>query len=96
MRSLYLFAIYIDNLLVKLNKLLAGCSIGNNLINRILFGDDLCCLFASLDGLQTIVNVCSKFARENDLVFSCKKSFGVVFLPLKLQVFGCPTLTLLS
>ena len=53
-----------------------------------------CCFSASLDGLQSIVNVCSKFALENDLVFNCKKSFGVMFLPRKFQRFGCPTLTL--
>ena len=92
--SPYLFAIYIDDLSVELNKLQAGCCIGNNLINHILFADDLCCFSASLDGLQSIVNVCSKFALENDLVFNCKKSFGVMFLPRKFQLFGCPILTL--
>ena len=54
--SPYLFAIYIDDLSVKLNKLIqAGCCIGNNLINHILFADDLRCFSASLDGLQSIV-----------------------------------------
>ena len=92
--SPYLFAIYIGDLSVEINKLQAGCCIGNNLINHILFADDLCCLSASLDVLQSIVNVCSKFALENDLVYNCKKSFGVVFLPHKFQQFGCPILTL--
>ena len=92
--SPYLFAIYIDHLSVELNKLQAGCCIGNNLINHILFVDNLCCFSVSLDGLQFIVNVCSKFALENDLVFNCKKSFGVMFLPHKFQLFGRPTLTL--
>ena len=52
--SPYLFAIYIGDLSVEINKLQAGCCIGNNLINHILFADDLCCLSASLDGLQSI------------------------------------------
>ena len=34
--SSYLFAIDIDDLSVELNKLQAGCCIGNNLINHIL------------------------------------------------------------
>ena len=92
--SPYQFAIYTDDLSVELNKLQAGCCIGNNLINHILFADDLCCFSASLDGLQSIVNKCSKFALKNDLVFNCKKSFGVMFLPRKFQLFGCPTLIL--
>ena len=46
--SPYLFAIYIDDLSVELSKLQAGCCIGNNLINYILFADDLCCFSASL------------------------------------------------
>ena len=65
MLSPYLYAIYIDDLQMELNKLQAECCIGYNLINRILFADDLCCFSASLDGLQSIVNVCSKVAMEN-------------------------------
>ena len=53
----YLFAIYIDDLSIELNKLQARCYIRHNLTNHILFADDLCCLSASLDGLQSIVNM---------------------------------------
>ena len=38
--SPYLFAICIDDMSVELNKLRAGCCIGNNLINHILFADN--------------------------------------------------------
>ena len=50
----YLFANCIHDLSVKLNKLRAGCCVGNSLINHLLFADDLCCLSASLDGLQLL------------------------------------------
>ena len=53
--SPYLFAIYIDDLSVELNKLQAGCCIGNNLINHILFADDLCCFSASLDNCNLLL-----------------------------------------
>ena len=66
----HLFAIYIDDLSIKLNKLRAGCCVGNSLINHILFADDLCCLSASLDGLQSMVDLCSEYALENDLIFN--------------------------
>ena len=94
MLGLHLFAIYINDLSVELNILHDGCCFGNNQINHILFAGDLCCLFASSEGLQSIVNVCYKFALENNLVFNCKNSFGVVFLPPKFQRFDFPTLTL--
>ena len=65
--SPHLFSMYIDDLLVKLNKIKAGCYIRNALLNHILFADDLCCFSPSLDGLQLLVDACSEFAAENDL-----------------------------
>ena len=92
--SPYHFAIYIDDLSVKLNQHQAGCTTGNNLLSHILFDDDLRYLSVSLEGLLSIINVCSKLPLKNDLVFNCKKSFNVMFLPRKFQLFGCPTPTL--
>ena len=92
--SPYLFAIYIADLSVKLNKLRAGCCVGNSLINHILFPHGLWWLSASLDGLQSIVDLCSEYALENDLIFHSQKSFGVAFLSRKFQLSGVPTLTL--
>ena len=90
----YPLAICIDDLSVKLNKLRAECCVGNSLMNHVPFAEDLCCLSASLDGLQSIVDSCFEYALESDLVLNSQKSFGVAFLPRKFQLSGVSTLTL--
>ena len=50
--SPYLFALYIDDLSVKLNCVKAGCFLGNSRLNRIIYADDLCCFSPSLDCLK--------------------------------------------
>ena len=44
--------------------------------------------------MQSIVDLCSEYALENDLIFNSLKSFGVAFLPRKFQLSDVPTLTL--
>ena len=75
--SLHLFSAYIDDLSVKLNKIKAGCYIGNSLLNHILFADDPCCFSPSLDGLQQLllIDSCSECAAKNDIIFKFKKIF---------------------
>ena len=77
--SPYLFALYIDDLSVKLNCVKAGCFLGNSRLNHIIYADDLCCFSPSLDGLQDLLNVCSNYAVEHDITFNCSKSVGVNF-----------------
>ena len=88
--SPYLFALYIDDLSVKLNCVKAGCFLGNSRLNHIIYADDLCCFSPSLDGLQDLLNVCSNYAVEHDITFNCSKSVGVLFLPNYLSISNVP------
>ena len=88
--SPYLFALYIDDLSVKLNCVKAGCFLGNSRLNHIIYADDLCCFFPSLDGLQDLLNVCNNYAVEHDITFNCSKSVGVLFLPKYLSLSNVP------
>ena len=94
--SPHLFSAYIDDLSVKLNKIKAGCYIGNSLLNHILFPDDLCRFSFGLDGLQPLVHACSEFAAKNDNICNCEKSFAMLFAPLRIKFYGTPQLTLNS
>ena len=49
--SPYFFAVYIDDLSKKLNKIKVGCFVGKSLVNHLLFADDLCCFFPSIHGI---------------------------------------------
>jgi len=48
----YLFAVYLDVLSIELNKVKAGCYIGEVPLNHLMFADDICVFFPSVHGLQ--------------------------------------------
>ena len=79
--SPYLFAVYVDDLSVMLNLSNTGLNMYNKMLNHIFYADDLCIMSASPAGLQSILNICEKYASDNDIVFNGKKSLCIVFKP---------------
>ena len=77
--SPYLFAVYMDDLSSELNKVNAGCSVGNLKLNHIMYADDLCCFCPSLSGLNELLAVCSKYAVAHNILFNASKSYGMMF-----------------
>ena len=67
--SAILFAIYIDKLLQLLRKSKLGCHIDNVFLGAFVFADDIFLLSASRAGLQSLVNICDKYASEHNLKF---------------------------
>ena len=67
--SAILFAVYIDELLriLKISRL--GCYIDAVFVGAFIFADDIFLLSASRAGLQSLVNLCHKFASEHNLKF---------------------------
>ena len=88
--SPYLFAVYIADLSVSLNKVPSGCFVGNKCLNHIAFVDDICCFAPSLCGLQDLLNVCNNFAIEHDMIFNDSKSSGMIFQPKQFQFLALP------
>ena len=72
--SPYLFAVYIDQLSKDINRISAGCYIGNTLVNHIIYADDICCFSSSVAGLQDLLDVCDRFSYKNGIVFNSNKS----------------------
>ena len=91
--SPFLFAIYMDDLSQKLNKLKVVCMINDSCLNHILFADDLCC-FSPLTGLQDLVDECHAYAFSHDIVFNYRKSAGVLFSPKNFELSKPPFLLL--
>ena len=79
--SPHLFKIYVDDLSVILNSHKIGCSIRNLIINHLMYADDLVLICPSSAGLQTLMEICQKFGKENDLIFNSKKSAILPFMP---------------
>ena len=77
--SPYLFSLYMDDLSDELNAVQARCFVGSRSINHLMYTDDLCCFAPNFDGLQDLVNVCSKYLELPCIVFDASKSTGMIF-----------------
>ena len=52
--SPYLFAVYLDDLLLEINNIKAECYMVEILLNDLMFADGICVLWPSIRGLQSI------------------------------------------
>ena len=59
--SPYLFNIYIDDLGVNLNACRVGCCVGNEIINHLMYADDLVITATSVAGLSKLLRICELF-----------------------------------
>ena len=92
--SPYLFAVYIDQLSKDLNRVPAGCYIGNTLVNHIIYADDICCFSPSIAGLQDLLAVCDSFSHKNGIAFISNKSQCMQFLPKSFHLTNVPVVRL--
>ena len=92
--SPYLFAVYIDQLSKDLNRVPAGCYIGNTLVNHIIYADDICCFSPSVAGLQDLLDVCDSFSYKNGIVFNRNKSQCMQFLQKSFHLTNVPVVRL--
>ena len=97
------FAVYMDELLQKLRDLGVGCHIGDIFFVAAGFADDIILISPSRTGMQLMLEVCEKYAAENNLMFStdvnpeksktkclfmCGKTGATVKYPASLQLNG--------
>ena len=64
--SPYLFNVYLDDLSVALSACRTGCSVGNSLINHLMYADDLVSSSPSSIGLHALITVCEEYAVSHD------------------------------
>ena len=80
---LYLFAVYMDELSIQLGSANVGCTVGNMVVNHLMFANDICAFSPSINGLQCLLNICGDYAAEREITFNCNKTIGVLFCPKK-------------
>ena len=68
-----LFAIYIDDLILKLVKLNLGCCIGDMNVCCLVYADDIVLLSGSLHKLQLMLNICNSEMNYLHLKFNTSK-----------------------
>ena len=76
-----LFSIYIDDLSPVLNKTKVGCSVEGIISNHLMYADDTCLIGPSPCAIQKLLDICSKFAGENDIIFNESKTWLMCFKP---------------
>ena len=79
--SPYLFAIYINDLIVTLNNARVGYHINNCCANHMLYADYLCVIVPSPHGLQSLLDIRCTFGFENEMLYNPAKSSCVVIKP---------------
>ena len=65
-----LFAIYMDEILVKLRHLGVGCYVGEVFMGAMGYADDLVLLAPSRTAMQLMLQACEEFGTSNNLLFS--------------------------
>ena len=77
--SPHLFAVYMDDLIVKLLSLKNGCHIDELFLACIVYADDLCLLAPCRSALQLLLDTCESYAREWCLSYNPAKSIVLTF-----------------
>ena len=63
-----------DNLSAKLRACNTGCMVGETLVNHLMYADDLVVLSPSSAGLQQLLDLCSEYGLQHDIIFNASKS----------------------
>ena len=70
----FLFAVYLDGLLVELSKFGVGCHWGISFTGAFSYVDDVVLLAPCASALRTMLNICSSFAVSHKLEFNSVKT----------------------
>ena len=80
-----LFTVYIDELLTRLSCSHAGCYIGDKFHGAYGYADDVIILAPSLRSLDKLLDICSNYAIEYNVMFNSAKSKMIVYSPHALE-----------
>lgn len=74
-----LFNIYIDRLLLLLEKSGYGCHLNNTYIGAVAYADDVTLSCPSRRGLNRMLELCCSYAMSNDIMFNTKKTVCIKY-----------------
>ena len=74
-----LFAIYVDDLIIKLRARGIGCHIIEMFVACLFFADDLCLISPTRSAMQELLSLCEEYCSEFNLTFNAKKSKTLIF-----------------
>ena len=62
---------------MTLSKTKVGCALGQIMVNHLAYADDLVILSPSAKGLHKLLNICSDYGEEHDIMFNNKTKTGM-------------------
>ena len=68
-----LFNVYIDDLSRQLNECTTGCIVGDQVVNHLMYADDLVLLCPYSAGLQELLRICTQYGRKFDINYIPKR-----------------------
>ena len=77
--SPYLWAVYVDDLIIKLRESGYGCYIASIFVACVLYADDVALMSPTVHGMQCLIDICSSYANENALRYNFKKTKVMFF-----------------
>jgi len=95
--SPHFFNLYMDVLISELRKEGIGCYLGHYYAGSFCYADDMTLACPSMSGLQQMINICEKYAKEHSAIFNEIKTKCIIFskhntnvtLRLNLTVKNC-------
>ena len=72
-----LFNLYLDNLLISLKQSGLVCHI--NVYGALGYADDITLTCPSLYGLNSMLDICNQFAKNNNVIFNTKKTICIKY-----------------
>ena len=74
-----LFALYIDEMLIRLSKLGYGCTLDGVFAGALAYADDVCLLAPSARALNVMLKECHEFSLDYHITFNSKKSVCIKY-----------------
>ena len=91
--SPYLFNIYTDELSEKLDLSGVGCRYLGS-VNHLCYADDMVLLSPTPQGLQKMLDICTDYAGNHNILFNTKKSVCMAMLPNLFKHMALPDIFL--
>jgi len=86
---LFLFRLYIRDLIGSITSLRLGCNVAGTMINLPCLADDMVLLAPSLSGLQTLIDKLQQEALAIYMTFNVSKTVCMIFKPVNIQYAIC-------
>ena len=86
--SIHLFSVFVDDVLLKLNKSSLGCHIKSLCLNAIMYADDILLMSISVCDLQTMVYLCVTYLEDIDRKLTSQNLYACALVRVETTKFA--------